>query len=177
MQVQDQKLFVMDKAAYGDKYADHYLEIYKLYVEMADRVSARRQTANSFYLTVCSAIAALVGFFPQSFLGWKSALVVGAAGIAMSWMWIRNIQTYKDLNGGKFLVINALEQRLPVSPYEAEWDVLQRGRAKSTYRPFHKVEILVPYMFGILFLIVLLAGFDWTSVKEGMTVLFCGGDK
>ncbi|RDD97660.1 hypothetical protein DTW92_07525 [Paracoccus pantotrophus] len=32
------------------------LEIYKMLVEMADRVSQRRQSANSFYLTVNTAI-------------------------------------------------------------------------------------------------------------------------
>src|SRR3989442_10768421 len=38
------------------------LEQYKLYVEMADRISARRQTANEFFLSVNTAIVALLGY-------------------------------------------------------------------------------------------------------------------
>ena len=35
------------------------LEQYKLYVEMADRISSRRQNANSFFLSINTAIVAL----------------------------------------------------------------------------------------------------------------------
>src|SRR2546426_1964670 len=38
------------------------LEQYKLYVEMADRISARRQTANEFFLSVNTVIVALLGY-------------------------------------------------------------------------------------------------------------------
>jgi hypothetical protein len=34
-----------------DKATGQYLELYKLAVEMADRISARRATANRFFLT------------------------------------------------------------------------------------------------------------------------------
>ena len=34
---------------------DNYFELYKLAVEMADRVSARRSLANSFFLTINTA--------------------------------------------------------------------------------------------------------------------------
>ena len=37
------------------------LELYKLAVEMADRVSARRALANTFFLTVNTGLAALLG--------------------------------------------------------------------------------------------------------------------
>ena len=40
---------------------DERLELYKLAVEMADRVSARRALANSFFVTVNGALVALVG--------------------------------------------------------------------------------------------------------------------
>jgi hypothetical protein len=40
---------------------DRLLELYKLCVEMADRVSARRATANAFFLTLNSALLAGLG--------------------------------------------------------------------------------------------------------------------
>ena len=46
---------------YGEKYHEHLLEQYKLYVEMADRVSERRQTANNYLLTVNSILVSLFG--------------------------------------------------------------------------------------------------------------------
>ena len=55
-------LLGISQETYGERYADHILEIYKLYVEMADRISSRRQAANSFFLTINSAIVALVGY-------------------------------------------------------------------------------------------------------------------
>jgi hypothetical protein len=44
----------------NSKAAEHYLELYKLAVEMADRVSARRATANAFFLTINTALFAFV---------------------------------------------------------------------------------------------------------------------
>ncbi|GHI47573.1 RipA family octameric membrane protein [Streptomyces albidoflavus] len=38
------------------------LELYKLAVEMADRVSARRGTANAFFLSVQTALVTLISF-------------------------------------------------------------------------------------------------------------------
>ena len=43
---------VLDEYDDKSKYKDHVLEQYKLYVEMADRISARRSTANTFFLTL-----------------------------------------------------------------------------------------------------------------------------
>lgn len=48
-------------AVEGDEHASQqYVELYKLAVEMADRVSARRATANAFFLTVNTALLAFV---------------------------------------------------------------------------------------------------------------------
>ena len=44
-------------------YQSAIMEQYRLYVEMADRVSQRRALANSFFLTLNTAIFALIGVF------------------------------------------------------------------------------------------------------------------
>lgn len=41
--------------------SEQYFELYKLAVEMADRIAARRGVANSFFLTVSTGLAALLG--------------------------------------------------------------------------------------------------------------------
>lgn len=44
-----------------EKYQAAVLEQYKIYVEMADRVSARKATANTFFLTLDALVFALLG--------------------------------------------------------------------------------------------------------------------
>ena len=41
---------------YGEKYQDHFLEQYKLFVETSQHVTEKRQTANNYLLTLCSAL-------------------------------------------------------------------------------------------------------------------------
>jgi hypothetical protein len=98
------------------------LELYKLAVEMADRISARRALANTFFLTVNTGLAALLG---GSDLRWY----VAAAGIvfALAWWWL--LQSYRKLNHAKFQVINAIEPRLPLQLFSEEWRYLDGTRA------------------------------------------------
>ncbi len=51
----------ISKNEYGGSYQDHLLEQYKLYVEMADRISERRANANSFFFTVITALISITG--------------------------------------------------------------------------------------------------------------------
>jgi hypothetical protein len=74
--------------------AQQYLELYKLAVEMADRVSARRAVANSFFLTVNTALAALLG---SGSFRWY----VSVAGIVFAVTWWALLRSYKELNAAK----------------------------------------------------------------------------
>ena len=56
----EEQLLSLPKDDYGERYQDHVLEIYKLYVQSADNISARRQSANSFFLSVNTAIIGAV---------------------------------------------------------------------------------------------------------------------
>src|SRR4051812_21730182 len=101
----------------------HILDIYKLYVEMADRVSQRRQAANSFYLSINTALTALAGYLvttnktPEP--AWVAYLAV--TGLVISYLWSRSIRSYRDINEGKFRVIHEIEQLLPFAAYQREW--------------------------------------------------------
>jgi len=89
----------------NDKATQQYLELYKLAVEMADRVSARRATANAFFLTVNTALLAFVSSGSLNLL-WLVAL----AGIALSETWAILLKSYRDLNAAKFSVITEMEK-------------------------------------------------------------------
>ena len=109
------------------------LELYKLAVEMADRVSARRALANTFFLTVNTGLAALLG-------GQNLRWYVAAAGIvfALSWWWL--LQSYRKLNSAKYAVITAIEPRLPIHLFTDEWEQLTATRSPAALWPAHALR-------------------------------------
>src|SRR5438034_3768921 len=84
-----------------EKYQAHLFDQYKLYVEMADRISSRRQTANSYFLNINTGLlgfAGYVGTRDTSGYLW----LVASAGIALSYLWYRLVPSYRDLNTATF---------------------------------------------------------------------------
>ena len=139
----------------GEKYQTAILEQYKLYVEMADRVSSRRGLTNTFFLTLNTAVFTIVGVF------WKDRPAVSpwlltlplmiALGQCAAWWWL--VRSYRQLNTAKFQVIGALEERLPASAYwRAEQAALREGRNWRKYLPLSNLEQWVPVLFGLVYL-------------------------
>lgn len=127
-------------------------EQYKLCVEMADRVSARRQSANAFYLSISSLLLGSLAYFGGSSLGVFDTSIVALSGVSFCFLWLRNIRSYSNLNSGKFAVIIEIEKKLACRPFEAEWEALGRGKKSWRYRPFKEVEVLVPVLFIALYI-------------------------
>ena len=148
-----------------DQYRAHLLEQYKLYVEMADRISSRRHAANSYFLSVNTALLGFVGYLttkePVQYL-W----LLGIAGVCLSFAWQRLILSYQGLNTAKFNVVHAIEKRLPISPYDAEWEAVGRGKNDALYKPFTNVELNVPWVFVVLHAFVILRTVPWKSVWD-----------
>lgn len=130
------------------------LEQYKLYVDIADKVSERRYQANSFFLAVNTAlITGIAGFYGLAHrtLNERNWVILAAiAGIILCTAWRRLIHSYSQLNAGKFKIIHLLEQRLPAKLFKAEWDALNQGDG-SLYTPFTKTELNVPVIFILLY--------------------------
>jgi len=144
-----------------DKLTDHRFEQYKLYLEMADRISARRQTANSYFLTLNTALLSLVSYLSLGAEQKRWYWLVALAGIVLSYMWNRLVRSYKDLNAAKFKVIHEIEAKLPMAPYDAEWEAVGRGNAPELYLPFTHVEVYVPWVFLILHAVVVIQCIPW----------------
>jgi hypothetical protein len=152
------------KAAGASDLAGSYLELYKLAVEMADRISARRGLANSYFLTVNTGVTALLGAFDMR---WYLA----AAGVVLCAAWRALLKSYRALNCAKFNVILALEEQLPVHVYTDEWDRLRRERVVMTfrllqlrtwlaqYKELGDIECIVPYIFSVIYLAEILRVF------------------
>ena len=82
---------------------EHYFDLYKLAVEMADRNSARRMLANSFFASVNTGAVALLG-------ARASPWYVAAAGILLAVVWWALLKSYRDLNTAKYAIILEMEK-------------------------------------------------------------------
>ncbi|MFF4209156.1 hypothetical protein ACFYZE_07305 [Streptomyces sp. NPDC001796] len=146
-----------DYATASEKYQEAILEQYKLCVEMADRVSARRNLANTFFLSVntaaVAAVAALAshGLSTLSRWGIAAGLVILLAQCAAWWAMVRS---YRQLNAAKYRVIGMLEERLPAFAYSrAEWVMLGEGRDWRRYLPLSHIEQWVPAIFALSYVL------------------------
>jgi hypothetical protein len=135
---------------------DGYLDLYKLAVEMADRVSARRTAANSFFLAVQTALVTLLG------VDGLSRKAVAGAGLLLAGAWWLLLRSYRKLNGAKFQVITEMETQLPVAVFKEEWTALKRAgpAAKRTLRDRYAelgvLEQVVPAIFAVIYIVVLI---------------------
>lgn len=70
------------------------VDIYKILIDTADKVSQRRQNANNFYLSVNTAITGAAAYL--SAIGNPNAniIIISLAGIVVCALWKRNIDSY-----------------------------------------------------------------------------------
>lgn len=133
------------------------LELYKLAVEMADRISSRRGTANNFFLAVhagiITAVAALLPSGGTATLPVASTFIA-VAGVALSAAWWLSLRSYRDLNSAKFKVILQMEARLPIALFGDEWQFLKKDPVigwRKWYAELGQVERVVPVVFLSLY--------------------------
>lgn len=140
------------------------IEVYKIAVEMADRVSSRRATANAFFLTVNTTLVAVIGLNKTPASNPVMSISVCVAGILVAACWWFLLRNYRQLNEAKFKVINKIEaEHLPVKPFTDEWDQLgqndppedRRSRVLVGFQQLGNIERVIPIIFGCLYLILL----------------------
>jgi len=149
------------------------LEMYKTAVEMADRVSARRAGANSFFVTLNTALAAVVGIVsaarkapPQGNVPSFDSFGLGLtalSGVVFAVVWWALLRYYRRLSKAKWDVINKLEERLPVAPFTDEWKLFRPedmgDQSKRNWWQRHVrhreatvVEQFVPFIFVAIYI-------------------------
>ncbi|MCP4267495.1 MAG: hypothetical protein GY777_18350 [Candidatus Brocadiaceae bacterium] len=158
---------------YGDLYKQHILEIYKTYLETAEKISSRRQSANSYFLTINTAIIGIVGYVQLGNNSSRFYWFVGIAGILLCFTWYRLVRSYRDMNTGKFKVIHEIEKKLPISPLDSEWEVLGRGKDKTKYLQFTVIESRVPLIFAGIHFFVVVCSIPWHNLFDWISKL-CG---
>ena len=154
--------------SYGESFKSDLLEQYKLYVQSAENVSARRINSNHYLLTLNVALSALYGVQFAGVGQNNYTILASIAGILVSIFWFLIIKSHANLNAIKFDVIRQLEQHLPAVLYGYEWQLAEEGKGK-TYRAVTRIEQWIPVLFAILHvilatvIILAIAGVvDWT---------------
>lgn len=136
-------------------------EPYALAVEMADRVSERRGSANKFFLSIQTSFLAAVGLADTTLdhVTWYSALAAALTGCSISTVWWLQLRSYRMLNAAKFAVINKLEEGLPAQIFTDEWASLKpegsQGSRRLAYIELGTTERLIPWLLAALHLLLL----------------------
>ena len=138
---------------YEGSFNTDLLEQYKLYVQSAENVSARRVVSNRYLLTLNVALIALYGLQSANFGQGYWTLLIPVIGIPVSLLWYLIIKSHADLNRIKFGVIHELEQRLPAAMYKHEWHLAEEGHGK-TYRAVTTIERWIPILFAVLHVVL-----------------------
>lgn len=151
----------ISKDDYGEDFKTHIIDIYKIYVEMVDRIYARRLSSHKFFLSLNTAIIALWGYrgifstVENSF-----SIIIAIAGLVLSLTWFFYIRSNRILRGNAFRVIHGIENFLPIKPYYTE-DKINKG---SNYIGFTIIEMVIPWVFLAIFIIVILSNIFCSSI-------------
>ena len=143
-----------------DEKKQEFLEIYKLHAELADRVSQRREGANRLYVSLLTGIILVLA----TFLRYGSEIVHVETiltafcifGILLSASWFVIISSYRQLITGKFDALHELEQKIAFPFFKHEWQLLEEGKNKSRYWKLTIVETFLPWIFIVLFLVLII---------------------
>ena len=141
---------------YGDKFHEHLLDQYKIYVELADRVTERRSKANQFYSSLFSISIPLISVgVTKGIISSALLFIISIFGIFLCVGWYYNIKSYRQLNSGKFKVIHEMEEHLPFDCFKKEWDHLNQGGDRRKYLKLTKIEQFIPFVFCLLFSLIM----------------------
>jgi hypothetical protein len=138
---------------------DPKLALFELYLATAEKVSDRRAQANTWMLSVNSAIVALYGYLQADKLAVPNAQktvwlwAIPVAGAIVSVAWVVLLTSYRKLNYAKFAVLQEIEADLPFQPFRREREVYTAVRRRA----LSYVETAIPVCFVLLYLAILAA--------------------
>jgi hypothetical protein len=144
------------------------VEQYTMFQKTSEDLVSRRQDVNSFYISVNSALTAIVGIvlgvvkFPANIF---VVAFMCVAGIILDVAWINILDAYGTLNSAKMKVLNLLEEQLPVALYDVEWRIMSDKLNNKKYVSFTRSEKRIPKIFACVYSIIIIAVIVYTIVK------------
>lgn len=131
---------------------------YKFFAESTQHLSERRQAATGTYLTVNTALFAVLAFLVKDaeFSGWQlaaAAVPLFLVGILACGIWFKIIEHYRELIRWRYDQLVAMEAEL------ADSHRIYTREAESFFRPgneklgFSRMEKRLPQLFMLLYVI------------------------
>lgn len=146
----------------NEKFTDDNPELlfkqYKLFVEMTDHISERRERTNKLYVTLFTSLFGGILFlakfiYPHIIFTIPLLILI----IILSDNWLKHIKAYKTLNRAKFDVINHLENFLPAKGYSQEWKLCEvYNYSELTNNDMKLATLLKKYSIIITIIIVII---------------------
>lgn len=126
------------------------LELYKVAVEMADRMSARRMAGNTFFITLASLFSGGLGTWigDSQGISLRSAVALGSITSLITLLWWMQIRSYRNISTAKFKVIHELELGLQSAPFTKEWEWITQERKK--HFDLTQTEQFIPILFLVI---------------------------
>lgn len=128
------------------------MEQYKAYVEMADRVNARRSLAHTYFMTFHVIILGALGLVlsHEQIVHRVGFLLFPLLGLlVMCYGWWALVQYFRRMMRVKTRVIAELEKRMPSSPsWQAERKAMGR---RNPYSQLKRMEVILPIIFALLY--------------------------
>ena len=146
-----------------DDLREELLEVYKLHAKLADNVSQRREGANRLYVTLITGfivlLVAMLRFGSGDIPVWIILAAGGAIGALISASWFVVVRSYKQLNSGKFAVLQELEEQLAFPFFTKEWENLGGGENRRKYLKMTVAETCLPAIFFLLSIALIIIAF------------------
>ena len=142
------------------------MEQYKMFVQTSEDLVSRKQSVNTFYVTLnslfLSAIVSVICVAGDSLLFADNSMIVylisgflSVIGIVICSSWVTLLNSYADLNASKMAIISCIEERLAVKLFDTEWALLTRRIGKRKYQSFTVKEIAVAKIFLYLYILLI----------------------
>ena len=151
-----------------ENYEDHYLEQYRMYLHIFNNTGERRNRSNEFFLGLNTAIIGIIGYLETKELTNQSSLIFLFApfiGIAICYCWYQIIISYRNLTRAKFAVIHNVEEKLPLSLFKTERELLGRGKDNKKYRRISSIEKNIPVVFIVLYIVIFMIKLPWNLIS------------
>ncbi|MFA6273820.1 MAG: hypothetical protein WC662_01545 [Candidatus Paceibacterota bacterium] len=153
---------------YQDRFIDHYLEQFRIYVHIMNSTNDRRHRSNEFFLGLNAAIIGVLGYVEVKNISDAPLIfiLIPFIGMGICYSWYRIIISYRQISKAKYAVIHEVEKKLPASLFKSEWEILGEKRKYKKYLPISHIENLIPVIFILFYILVLFINIPWMSILD-----------
>ncbi|HUT80699.1 MAG TPA: hypothetical protein VMZ29_05790 [Candidatus Bathyarchaeia archaeon] len=147
-----QALVIDEKELYNDNYDkeefSNLIQQYQIYINGAETNSAQRAQMNAFFITANSMLMIALGVLIDSTI-FEVSYIIYVLGEVLSWLWLFQTLNYKKLGQVKWRIVNKIEEKLAMKPYDYEWQLHKRNNPKQ--KSYSDIEIYIATIFIVAY--------------------------